>query len=236
MQPLADEAARLFGIQLTAPQLALMQRHAAELADWNQRVNLTGITEPEQVRVRHFLDSLSVAAHIPLREGMRLIDVGTGAGFPGVPLHILCPGIQVTLLDATAKKLRFLDHLIEVLGLSGVSTLHARAEQAGQMPAQRGVYDLVLARSVARMPALAEFLLPLARVGGQCVAMKGGGALEELRDAARAIGLLGGRLNRVEKLQLPGVAQPHHLIILDKVAPTPAAWPRQPGTPARQPL
>ncbi len=236
LQPLAGEAAQCFGIQLSPQQEAQLQRHADELASWNQRVNLTGIREPQQVRIRHFLDSLSVAAYIPLREGMRLVDVGTGAGFPGLPLHILCPGTRLTLLDATAKKLRFLDHLIKVLQLTKVRTLHARAEQAGQMTAERAAYDLVLARSVARMPALAEFLLPLARVGGQCVAMKGSGAEQEVRSAARAIGLLGGRLNRIETLQLPGVAQQHHLIILDKVAPTPGTWPRQPGTPARQPL
>ncbi len=236
MQTLADEAASLFGIHLSARQLAQMQCHADELANWNRRVNLTAITDPQQVRVRHFLDSLSVAACISLRDGMRLIDVGTGAGFPGLPLHILCPGIRLTLLDATAKKLRFLDHLIALLELEGVRTLHARAEQAGQMSGEREQYDLVLARTVARMPALAEYLLPLARVGGQCVAMKGAGARQELSDARRAIGLLGGRLNRIETIQLPGVSQAHHLVILDKVTATPAAWPRQPGTPTRKPL
>ena len=213
-----------------------MQRHADELALWNRRVNLTAITDPREVLVRHFLDSLSVAAFVPLRPGMQVMDVGTGAGFPGLPLHVLCPGTRLTLLDATAKKLRFLDHLIDLLELQGVRTLHARAEQAGQMPAERQAHDLVLARTVARMSVLAEYMLPLARVGGQCVAMKGSSARQELQAARHAIGLLGGRLNRIETLQLPGVAQSHHLVILDKVAPTPAAWPRQPGTPARRPL
>ncbi len=236
MQPLADQAARLFGIRLAPQQLTQMQRHADELAQWNRRVNLTAITDPQEVLVRHFLDSLSVAAFVPLRKGMGLVDVGTGAGFPGLPLHILCPGTHLTLLDATAKKLRFLDHLVDLLELERVRTLHARAEQAGQMPAEREAHDLVLARSVARMPVLAEFMLPLARVGGQCVAMKGSSARQELKESARAIGLLGGRVNRVETLQLPGVAQTHHLVILDKVAATPCAWPRQPGNPARQPL
>ncbi len=236
MQPLADEAARLFDIHLSARQVAQMQRHADELALWNRRVNLTAITDPQEVLVRHFLDSLSVAAFVPLRAGMQVMDVGTGAGFPGLPLHILCPGTRLTLLDSTAKKLRFLDHLIDLLELKGVRTLHARAEQAGQMPAEREAHDLVLARTVARMPVLAEYLLPLARVGGQCVAMKGSSARQEVKAATRAIGLLGGRLNRIETLQLPGVAQSHHLVILDKVAPTPAAWPRQPGAPARRPL
>ncbi|MCY3945471.1 MAG: 16S rRNA (guanine(527)-N(7))-methyltransferase RsmG [Anaerolineaceae bacterium] len=236
MQPLVDEAARLFEIELSARQVAQMQRHADELALWNGRVNLTAITDPQEVLVRHFLDSLSVAAFVPLRAGMQVMDVGTGAGFPGLPLHILCPEMRLTLLDATAKKLRFLDHLIGLLELEGVRTLHARAEQAGQMPSEREAHDLVLARTVARMPVLAEYMLPLARVGGQCVAMKGSSARQELQSATRAIGLLGGRLNRIETLQLPGVAQSHHLVILDKVAPTPAAWPRQPGTPARRPL
>lgn len=236
MPPLAGEAARLFSLRLSPQQEAQLQRYAAELAAWNRRVNLTAITDARQVRVRHFLDSLSVAAHVPLRSGMRLIDVGTGAGFPGLPLHILHPDTQLTLLDATAKKLRFLDHLIHLLQLSGVRTLHARAEQAGRLPAERGAYDLVLARSVARMPALAEYLLPLARVGGQCVAMKGEGARQEVRHAARAIALLGGRVNRIARVQLPDVPQAHDLVILDKVAPTPAAWPRQPGVPTRRPL
>ena len=213
-----------------------MQRHADELALWNRRVNLTAITDPQEVLIRHFLDSLSVAAFVPLRAGMRVIDVGTGAGFPGLPLRVLCPGARLTLLDATAKKLRFLDHLIALLELEGVRTLHARAEQAGQMPAEREAHDLVLARTVARMPVLAEYMLPLARVGGQCVAMKGSSARQEAQAARRAIGLLGGRINRIETLQLPGVAQAHHLVIVDKVAPTPAAWPRQPGAPARRPL
>ncbi len=236
MQALADEAAQHLGIRLSARQLAQMQRHADELVLWNRRVNLSAITDPQQVRVRHFLDSLSVAAHLPLRPGMRLIDVGSGAGFPGLPLHVLCPGTRLTLLDATAKKLRFLEHLIDVLQLDGVRTLHARAEQAGRMPDERAAYDLVLARSVARMPALAEYLLPLARVGGQCVAMKGAGAHEELRAAARAIALLGGRPNRMVRVHLPGVAHTHWLIVLDKVADTPPAWPRQPGIPQRRPL
>ena len=131
MQPLAEEAARLFGIRLSPLQEAQMQRHAAELALWNRRVNLTAITDPQQMRVRHYLDSLSVAAFVPLRDGMRLIDVGTGAGFPGLPLHLLCPATRLTLLDATAKKLRFLDHVIATLGLMMVIFLIARPGGAG---------------------------------------------------------------------------------------------------------
>lgn len=233
---LGEHAAALFGIALAPEQLALFDVYRRELAAWNAHTNLTAITDPDEVMVRHYLDSLSVARAAQPRAGARLIDVGSGAGFPGLPLLIAFPGLEVTLLEATGKKIAFLEHVIAALGLAGAATLRARAEEAGQMPGQRAAYDLVLARAVARLPALLEYLLPLAKVGGRCVAMKGVTAAAEARDSARALKTLGGALRGIEAVALPGVADPHYLVIVDKVAPTPPAYPRRPGLPTRSPL
>lgn len=233
---LAQAAAELFGLDLSAQQVAAFETYAAELAEWNEKINLTAITEPDAVRVRHFLDSLSLVTVCPMRDGLRLIDVGTGAGLPGLPLAILYPQIHVTLLEATGKKVTFLDHMVQVLGLDNVQTVKARAEEAGQDAAHRARYDVVVARAVARMPVLVEYLLPLAKVGGLCIAMKGVTAQTETDDAARALGLLGGRVHRIESVALPDVDDPHYLVVIEKTDPTPKAYPRKPGIPAKSPL
>lgn len=237
---LVQQAADLFGVILSPEQAAMFAVLARELTAWNAHTNLTAIIDPEGVRVKHFLDSLSLVKAIPLRAdmraGLRLIDVGTGAGFPGLPLAIVYPELHITLLEATGKKIAFMEHVIALLGLKNAVTLHARAEDAGHMPDQRGRYDVVLARAVARMPALVEYLLPLARVGGVCVAMKGETARQEIDDARRALQLLGGRLLRIEPVSLPGVAETHHLVVVEKTDVTPQGYPRKPGIPTRKPL
>jgi 16S rRNA (guanine527-N7)-methyltransferase len=232
---LVDEAAVL-GIALTDAHEAQFDIYTRELAAWNAHTNLTAITAPDEVRVRHFLDSLTVARFVPMRPGLRVIDVGTGAGFPGLPLKIVYPEINLTLLEATGKKIAFLSHMVETLKLQGVTLLNARAEDAGQMPDQRGAYDVVLARAVARLPALLEYLLPLAQVGGVCVALKGKTAQEEAADSTHALNELRGRIQGIESVSLPGVEEQHYLIIVEKTAPTPAAYPRKPGVPTKKPL
>lgn len=236
MEMLAQEAADLFGVNLLPEQVAAFDRYAHELIEWSAHTNLTAIVEPDAVRVRHFLDSLSIARVDPLADGTHIIDVGTGAGLPGLALAIAYPRVHVTLLEATGKKVAFLDHVINVLGLENVRTLHARAEEAGRISHHRARYDLVLARAVARMPALVEYLLPLARMGGRCIAMKGVTAQEETQDAKNALRILGGRVHRIESVQLPGVLDLHYLIVIEKTDVTPAPYPRNPGVPTRKPL
>ncbi|MCS6871160.1 MAG: 16S rRNA (guanine(527)-N(7))-methyltransferase RsmG [Anaerolineae bacterium] len=234
---LAAYAQQLFNLTLSEAQQAQFARYAAELETWNKsRANLTAITGAEAIEVRHFLDSLSLLSALDIPHGARLVDVGTGGGFPGVPLKIVRSDLRLALLEATGKKIAFLQHLANVLQLSDIQFLNARAEEAGHMPEQRESYDVVVARAVALMPILMEYLLPLARVGGVCVAMKGESAQRETNEAANALRILGGKVSRIVPIQLPKVAETHHLVIVEKVAPTPPAYPRKPGIPAKKPL
>lgn len=229
-------AKELFDITITPEQMAMLETVQAELIAWNEQLNLTAITDPEGIQIRHFLDSLSLATAVDFADGFRVVDVGTGAGFPGLVIAIMYPEATVTLLDSTGKKLKFIDHLIAKLGLTNAHTLHGRAEDVGNLPAHREQYDVVLARAVARLPALLEYCLPLARVGGVFVAMKGTTAYEEVDAASEALRILGGRIDDVVAVQLPTMTYSHYLIVTSKTKPTPRAYPRKPGIPTREPL
>ena len=235
MTTLSEQAAAL-GLSLSPEQEAQFDQYARELAVWNAHTNLTAIVDPDAVRRRHFLDSLTVIKAVPLASGARVIDVGTGAGFPGLPLRMVCPEIQLTLLEATGKKVAFLQHLLDLFGFTNVQNVNARAEDAAHDEAHRAAYDVVVARAVARLPSLLEYLLPFAKVGGICVAMKGRTAQNEAADSGHALATLGGRIKSIETFQLPGVEEPHHLVLIEKVAPTPRDYPRKPGIPTRKPL
>src|SRR5512143_3180858 len=228
MDILASSARALLHLELSPAQLAAFQTYADELRAWNDKFNLTAIKDLEGIQVKHFLDSLSVlralrasgeAASAASEGGLRLrlVDVGTGAGFPGLPLKIVCPQLQVTLLEATGKKAKFCEHLVDKLKLSGVKVLKARAEEAGQDPAHREKYDWAVARAVAEMPALAEYLLPLVRRGGRALAQKGGDALAETHAAAGAIKRLGGELESLIPVELPGIVETRYLVVLRKI-------------------
>ena len=199
-------------------------------------MNLTAISDPAEIAVKHYLDALTLKRVLPECDGLHLIDVGAGAGFPGLPMAIAFPQLQTTLMDSTAKKLRFIDHAAESLGLHKVRTLHARAEDAGRDRFHRQAYDIVVARAVARLPVLVEYCLPLCKLGGQVIAMKGASAFDETNAAAKAIDAFGGELFAIEEIRLPTLDHPRYLIVIDKVAETPKRYPRQAGTPSRQPL
>ncbi len=235
------EGAKGLGLRLTAAQQAAFQLYYEDLVAWNQKFNLTAITEYEQVQVRHFLDSLSCLLAKETRQALsqpqsRLLDVGTGAGFPGIPLKLVCPDTHLTLLEATGKKVSFLEHVVAHLNLQQVMVIKGRAEELAHEPAHREQYNLVLARAVAELPVVAEYTLPFCRLGGWVVAQKGEAGAAEAWTAERAITLLGGELRRVVPVELPGLPEDRSLVIIQKTAPTPQTFPRRPGIPSKRPL
>lgn len=236
MSSLAEYAKSLFQLDLSTDQIQQFDQLTTELIDWNQRMNLTAITEPDDILIKHHLDSLTLVKVIHQFDGLRLIDVGTGAGYPGLALAIAFPKLHVTFMDSTGKKLKYIDHVGKTLKLKNITTLHSRAEDAGRSKIHRESYDIVTARAVARMPALMEYTLPLAKLEGQVIAMKGGTAYEETNSAANAISKLGGELFSIEEITLPTINDPRYLIVVDKIDPTPLHYPRNAGIPTREPI
>lgn len=237
METLA-RGARDLGIELTAHQLDLFEAYHRELADWNQRVNLTAITGYEEVQVKHFLDSLTVCQAVPIgpAAAMRVIDVGAGAGLPGLPLKLAFPAIHLAMVESVGKKARFLDHLVATLSLSGVEVLTGRAEELAHQPRLRQSFDLAVSRGVAKLPSLLEYTLPFCVPGGQVTMWKRGGIGAEIASAASALAVLGGSAPRVYPVVLSGLADGRVLLVVQKSGPTPARYPRRPGIPDKRPL
>lgn len=246
-----EDGARLLGLYLSSEHLTLFQRYYEKLVQWNRRFNLTTVTGYEEVQLRHFLDSLTVLLAFPgwgqevvgkqlpfvcRPQPLLCLDVGAGAGFPGVPLKIVCPELRLTLLEATRKKVEFLLHLVDQLGLKDVEVVWDRAEALGQNLHYRERYDVVVARAVAELPVLVELCLPFCRLGGRLIAQKGPEAGREVEQAAVAMERLGGALREVKEVTATGQRGERFLVVIDKVASTPAAYPRRPGIPAKRPL
>jgi 16S rRNA (guanine527-N7)-methyltransferase len=236
MEDFAGNVKALLGFSLSGEQLRAFRTYEDLLLEWNRRINLTAITGREDVRAKHFLDSLSCCKVLTPQPGNRIIDIGTGAGFPGVPLKILCPDIRLTLVDSVGKKTDFCRRLVDCLGLVNVTVIHARAEEIGRDSAHRGAYQWALARAVADLSILVEYLLPLVTVGGFILAQKGAGGPAEVRSASKALNMLGGTVAHVEPVDLPGITETRHLIVIRKSTATPEQYPRRIGVPSKRPL
>ncbi len=230
------EALAAKGIVLSARQLEQFDGYYRLLVEWNEKMNLTAITEEGQVYVKHFYDSITAAFYFSFDQVESVADIGGGAGFPSIPLKICFPHLKMTIIDSLNKRMTFLNHVAAELGLDGVYPVHGRAEERGQEAAYRESFDLVVARAVARLNVLAEYCLPFARVGGHFIALKGADISPELNEAKKAIKTLGGKTKKVETFQLVEEAGERNIVIIEKVGATPKGYPRKPGTPAKKPL
>ncbi len=231
--------AHKLGVALTEEHLQLFHTYRDTLLTWNQQVNLTSITDPKEVVLYHFLDSLTVLAALDRGKWsspLRLLDVGTGAGFPGIPLKLVCPSFALTLLESVGKKVAFLTHLTSLLGLQGVNIIKGRAEEIAHLKEHREGYDVVVSRAVASLPVLAELTLPFCQQGGIIVAQKKGDIQAEIEASYKALEVLGGSLGEVKWLNLQELGDPRALVVIRKIAPTPQAYPRRAGIPAKRPI
>ena len=228
------EKTKQIGIELKEEQLEKFYLYMNILLEWNEKINLTAITNEEEIILKHFVDSLTINKYI--EEGKSIIDVGTGAGFPGIPIKILREDLKVTLLDSLNKRINFLNEVIEKLDLKKIECIHGRAEEFGKNKNYREKYDFATSRAVANMSTLSEYLIPFVKVGGKVLAMKGDKAEEELEEAKKAIKLLGGKVENIDNFYLPDSDIKRNIIIIKKIEKTERKFPRKPGTPAKEPI
>ncbi|KZE63697.1 16S rRNA (guanine(527)-N(7))-methyltransferase RsmG [Fictibacillus phosphorivorans] len=224
------------GVQLSDKQLSQFERYYELLVEWNEKMNLTAITEKEEVYLKHFYDSVTAGFYFDFNQTITVCDVGAGAGFPAIPLKIVYPDIKLTVVDSLNKRIGFLQHVTDELGLENVSLHHDRAETFAQRPEFRQNFDLVMARAVARLSVLSELCLPLVKIGGHFLGMKGANLPEEVKDGEKAVKLLGGKIKDVHSFLLPIEESERNIVIIEKVKDTPKKFPRKPGTPNKSPI
>lgn len=237
--PTLEEGANNISVPLKGENIVAFARYAELLREWNKVMNLTNIVDDNGIALRHFIDSLTIVnlveKEMSKNRNTSLIDVGTGAGFPGIPLKIVIPDLEVTLLDSLNKRLNFLNTVVNELGLQKVKTVHARAEDGGSDMKHREKYDIATARAVASLPTLAEYCMPFVKVGGCFIAMKSH-ADEEIEVASKAIKILGGKIESIEEFCLPNTDIKRTVIVVRKISKTPSKYPRQAGKPSKEPL
>lgn len=221
-------------IELNEIQTKQLYKYMNLLIEWNNKINLTAIIKPEEIILKHFVDSLTISKYV--NNNSSVIDVGTGAGFPGIPLKIYRTDLKVTLVDSLNKRLNFINTIIEELELKNVVTVHARAEEIGKNKLYREQFDVVTSRAVANLSTLSEYLIPLAKINGKCLCMKGSEIEEELLNAKKAIDVLGGKIDKIEKFELPKSDIKRNVVLITKENKTPAKYPRKPGIPAKEPI
>ncbi len=229
-------AATEYGLNLTEDQISAFNKYYELLYEWNKKINLTAITEPKDVAIKHMVDSLSCFKADLFKENTSLIDVGTGAGFPGLPLKIFYPSLKLTLLDSLNKRVKFLQLVVDELGLKDVEVIHARSEEAARNKKYREKFDLATARAVARLPIICEYCLPFVKDGGTFIALKGRQYEEEATQAQKAIKILGGEIADIMPVKLPEIDDKRAVIYIKKIKSTPKTYPRKAGTPERNPI
>ena len=228
------EKASILSVRFSVEQMEQFYKYMNLLIEWNEKMNLTAIIEPSEIILKHFIDSITILKDI--KDDSTVVDVGTGAGFPGIPLSIMNPTLKITLVDSLNKRLIFLQEVINELDLKNVELVHARAEEFGRNKKYREKFDVATSRAVANLATLSEYLLPLVKINGKAISMKAGNASQEIEDAKKAIKTLGGNINNIEEFNLPQSDIGRTIIIIDKISGTPGKYPRKPGTPAKEPI
>lgn len=229
-----NQHSKNINITFNEEQLEKFYLYMNLLIEWNEKINLTAIVEPNEIILKHFIDSLTINKYVNKNE--KLVDVGTGAGFPGIPLKIIRDDIEVVLVDSLNKRIKFLDEVIQKLNLKSIKTVHARAEEFGRMKQYRETFDNATSRAVANLATLSEYLIPLIKVNGRCICMKGSDIKDEIEQSNVAIKTLGGKIKEIEEFKLPNSDIKRNIIIVEKTEKTNKKYPRKPGTPSKEPI
>lgn len=229
-----QEKSKDLGVSFFVEQLEQFFEYMKLLIEWNEKINLTAITEPDEIILKHFIDSITILKEI--KNDARIVDVGTGAGFPGIPLSIMNPTLKITLVDSLNKRLIFLQEVVKKLKLENIEIVHARAEELGQNKKYRESFDVATSRAVANLSTLSEYLIPLVRINGKVISMKAGDTQDEIDGAKKAIKVLGGKIEKVDEFNLPQTDIRRTIILIKKEEKTPNKYPRKAGTPSKDPI